>query len=111
MTPPLTPVPKASEKAFATRDSYGLLLTIGPMEKWKRDDAIAQWQNWVALLQDALACQSGQSATSPLARHLSAARSSRELMEAIDLLRKVIAHAQGNISVATICGHLIWALK
>ena len=109
----ITADPRTEEfgKAFASRDSYGLLQVIAPMEKWKRDAAIAQWQSWVALLQDALTCQSGQSAPSSLARQLSTARSSRELMEAIDLLRKVISYAQGNISVATICGHLIWALN
>ena len=107
----LDPRTETFGKAFAGRDSYGMLQAIAPMEKWKRDDAIAQWQNWVSLLQAALTCQSGQSATSPLARQLSTARSSRELMDAITILRKVIAYAQGNISVATICGYLIWALK
>ena len=104
------PRTEAFGKAFASRDSFGLLQAVAPMEKWKRDAAIDQWQNWVSLLQAALACQSGQSATTPLARQVSTARSSGELMEAIDTLRKVIAYAQGNISVATICGHLIWAL-
>ena len=104
------PQTEAFGKAFAARDSYGLLRTIVSMEKWKRDDAIRQWQSWTALLQAALVCQAGQKAPSPLAREISTARSSRELMEAITLLRKVISYAQGNISVATICGHLIWAL-
>ena len=80
------------------------------MEKWKRDDAIAQWHSWVALLQNALACHAGLSAPTPLARQISTSRSSRALMDAITLLRKVIAYAQGNISVAAICGYLQWAL-
>ncbi len=106
----LDPRTEAFGKAFASRDSFGILQAVVPMEKWKRDEAIAQWQNWATLLQNALSCHAGQSAPSPLARQISTARNSRELMEAIDLLRKVIAYAQGNISVATICGHLIWAL-
>ncbi len=104
------PRTEAFGKAFAGRDTYGILQVVVPMEKWKRDDAIAQWQGWVALLQNALACQAGLSAPTPLARQLSTSRSSRELMDAITLLRKVIAYAQGNISVAAICGYLQWAL-
>ena len=81
------------------------------MEKWKRDQAIPQWQTWLQLLQSALACQAGQPATSPHARTLSANRSARELMQGITQLQKIIEYAQGNVSVAAICGYLQWTLR
>jgi uncharacterized protein YigA (DUF484 family) len=81
------------------------------MEKWKRDLAISEWQSWLQLLQSALACQAGQRATSPLAKKLSTARSSRELMQAVQELQKIIEYAQGNVSVAAICGYLQWTLR
>ena len=81
------------------------------MEKWKRDQAIPEWQVWLQLLQSALACQAGQKATSPLARQLASIRSSRELMDAVQQLQKVIEYAQGNVSVAAICGYLQWTLR
>ena len=97
--------------SFSQRDKLGMLQVLVEMEKWKRDQAIAEWQSWVQLLENALTCHAGQKAASPLARQLSSARSSAELMEAITQLQKMIEYAQGNVSVAAICGHLQWALR
>ena len=97
--------------SFATRNTVELLQVLAPMEKWKRDQAIAEWQVWLQLLADALTCHAGQKATSPLSRQLSDTRSSQELMQAIEVLRKIIEYAQGNISVAAICGYLQWNLR
>ena len=98
-------------RAFADRDTMALLQALVPMEKWKRDQAIAQWRIWLELLQNALACHGGMPAHSPLARRLSASRSSHELMHAVNTLKTVIEYAQGNVSVAAICGYLQWTLR
>ena len=98
-------------KSFCARDALGLTTVLVGMEKWKRDQAIPEWQVWLQMLQSALTCQAGQKATSPLARQLSAARSGRELMEAVEQLQKVIEYAQGNVSIAAICGYLQWTLR
>ena len=98
-------------ESFANRDSLGLLRVLVPMEKWKRDVAIPEFQAWQQLLQSALVCQSGQQTTSTLARRLASSRSSRELVEAIAILQKITEYAQGNVSVAAICGYLQWALR
>lgn len=98
-------------KSFSTRDHFGLLQVLCGMEKWKRDQAISEWQTWLQLLQSALSSHAGQKATSPLARELAAHRSSGELLQAATLLQTVIEYAQGNVSVAAICGHLQWALR
>ena len=97
--------------SFATRNVTELLQVLVPMEKWKRDQAIPEWQVWLQLLTDALTCHAGQKATSPLSRQLSETRSSQELLQAIETLQKMIEYAQGNISVAAICGYLQWALR
>ena len=102
---------EAFVRSFAARDTVGLLQVLVPMEKWKRDQAIPEWQVWLQLLTDALTCHAGQKSTSPLSRQLSENRSSQELMQAIEVLQKIIEYAQGNISVAAICGYLQWALR
>ena len=37
--------------------------------------------------------------------------SSKELMQAVAVLQKITEYAQGNVSVAAICGYLQWALR
>lgn len=98
-------------KSFCARDTLGMTTVLVGMEKWKRDQAIPEWQVWLQMLQSALTCQAGQKITSPLARQLASVRSSRELMDAIQQLQKVIEYAQGNVSVAAICGYLQWTLR
>ena len=42
---------------------------------------------------------------------IGSARSSSEILAAIQQLQKAIQYTQGNISVADICGHLQWSLR
>ena len=98
-------------RSFSARDTLGMTQVLVSMEKWKRDQAISEWQSWLQLLQSALTCQTGQPAASPLARDLSTGRSARELMQAVQQLQKMIEYAQGNVSVAAICGYLQWTLR
>ena len=46
-----------------------------------------------------------------MARQLSTARSSADLMRAINHLKKAIEYTQGNVSPAAVCGFLEWALR
>ena len=107
----VSPQTEAFVRSFAARDAVGILQVLVPMEKWKRDQAIPEWQVWLQLLTDAITCHAGQKAASPLARQLSESRSTEELMQAVTTLQKIIEYAQGNISVAAICGFLQWALR
>ena len=107
----VSPQTEAFVKSFSSRDPMVLFPILVTMERWKRDQAIPEWQTWLQLLQSALTCHAGQQATSPLARELSASRSSQELMGAITVLQKVIDYAQGNVSIAAICGYLQWVLR
>ena len=107
----ITPQTEGFARSFARRDALGLTQVLVPMEKWKRDLLIPELGQWTALLHSALVCRSGLAAASPLARDLSTARSSQELMEAIGHLQKATTYAQGNVSPAAICSYLAWALR
>lgn len=96
---------------FANKDVLGLLQVLVPMEKWKRDQALPIFTQWLQQLQNALMCRSGHSAVSPLARQLSTKRSAQDLMHAISQLQKAIEYTQGNVSVAAVCGYLEWTLR
>ena len=97
-------------QGYVTRNQTLQLQALVSMEKWKRDRLIELLQQWLALFAQALACRSGGGAVSPLARTLSAARGSEELLTAIVQLQKCIEYAQGNVSPAAICGYLLWKL-
>lgn len=98
-------------EVFSKKDALGLLYLLSSMEKWKRDQLIPVLEQWRQLLEQALAYRGGSRAVSPLARSVSQARSSRELLAALRQLEKCIMYAQQNVSVAAICGYLQWALR
>ena len=98
-------------RAFAAKDPLGLVQTLVPMEKWKRDQLIGALQEWTELLESALVSRSGAEAVHPLARELADTVTSKALMDAIRQLQKCTEYAQGNVSPAAICGYLGWALR
>ena len=98
-------------KSFSQKDPLLLVQTLAPLEKWKREQLLPLLQQWLELLEGALACRAGMPGVDPLSRTLSANRTSQDLMQAISSLQKTIEYAQGNVSVAAICGYLAWALR
>lgn len=106
-----SPQTESFANAFARRDALGLLQVLCTMEKWKRDQAIDEWQSWLQILQSALIAQTGNLPAPGHAKLLQTSRSPGEMMRAIEVLQEVIQAAQGNVSVAAICGHLQWALR
>lgn len=107
----LSPQTESFAHSFAARDALGLVQTLVPMEKWKRDALIEVLNQWLELLEGALACRAGAAAAMPLSREIGSRRSSRELMDAVSQLQKTIEYAQGNVSPAAICGYLAWTLR
>lgn len=107
----LPPHTESFLRAFANRDALGLVQTLVRMEKWKRDQLIPTLQQWLSLVQSALACRAGSAAASANARDLAARRSPQDLMDAAQKLQKAIEYAQGNVSPAAICGWLAWELR
>lgn len=98
-------------KAFGSRNALGLMQLLTPMEKWKRDQLLPELEQWLQLMHSALTCRSGMEALSPEAKALSTARSSRELLQAVEVLKKAIEYTRGNVSVSAVCGYLAWALR
>ncbi len=98
-------------KSYANRDAMGLVTTLVPMEKWKRDQLLPVLTRWQETLQMALLCRCGQKATSELSRTIAGSRSAEELVAAIGHIQKAITYTQGNISVAAVCGWLEWVLR
>lgn len=107
----LPPQTEGFVKSFAARDALGLTQVLAPMEKLKRDQLMEILANWTEILEQALACRAGLTAVSAPAKTLSAARTSRELMAAVQSLKKALNYAQGNISPGAICGWLSWELR
>ena len=107
----LPPEVEAFVKSFAARDAMGLTSVLVPMEKWKRDQAIPMFQLWLSALQEGLTCRSGMPAPGRGAKLLAQSRSSKDLLDAVRHLQKAIEYAQGNVSVAAICGWLVHVLK
>ena len=107
----LPPEVEAFVKSFAGRDVMGLTNVLVPMEKWKRDQALPVFSLWLAALQEALSCRSGVPAASRAAGMLASACSSKDLLRAVNAMQKAIEYTQGNVSVAAVCGWLVWALR
>ena len=106
----ILPQTEAFAKGFAEKDTMLLIQTLVPMEKLKRDQLIPLLQQWVDLLEAALASRSGMASADPLSAKLGSARSPYDLMQAISCLQKAITCAQGNVSTAAICSWLSWEL-
>ena len=96
--------------AFAQKDKLLLLQTLASMERTPRDQFLKLMGQWTELLQNALVCRSGMQAASAMAKQLAASRSSGDLMQAVQEIKKCMEYAQGNVSVAAICGYLVWHL-
>ena len=105
------PQTQSFAESFAARNALGLMQTLVSMEKWKRDQLIPVLQQWLELLEGALAGRAGAPTVHALSAKIGAERSGAELMKAIEALKKCVEYAQGNISPAAICGYLSWALR
>ena len=97
--------------AYGARDPVGLVQLLVPMEKWKRDQLISALNQWLSLVEEALALRTAGSAAGTLARELGSRRSAKELMDTVQSLQTAIGRAQGNVSPAAICGWLVWELR
>ncbi len=97
--------------AYGTKNTLALTALLVGMEKGKRDALLPVLNQWLELLEGALACRSGGTAAGNAVRSLAAGRSPQELMHGILCLQKSIEYAQGNVSPAAICSYLAWELR
>ena len=98
-------------RSFSAKDSLGLVQTLAPMEKWKRDALAEILVSWLELVENALACRTGNAAVGAMARSIAQGRSSAELMSAAQTLKKAIDYCMSNVSPGAVCGYLQWALR
>ena len=98
-------------EAFAGKNPLELTRILVPLEKWKRDPLAQLLQQWLELMEEALICRSGVRTVSPLSRKLASARSSQDLYEAAELLRKCMDYLNSNVSPGAVCSYLCWQLR
>lgn len=96
---------------YLRKDSLNMTLLTVSMEKMKRDQAAAIFEQWYTILHSALMCRSGMDTLAPHAREIAQRRSARELLVAIEILQKAILYTKSNVSVAAVCGYLAHALQ
>ena len=106
-----TPQTEEFIRAFSERDGLGIAKLLASMEKWKRDVFIEEMTVWASVLRGALVFRSGQSGATEAEKLLGGARSARELMDAYNEIQKTMQYAGGNVSVAALCGNLLWKLR
>ena len=107
----LPPQTEMFVRCFAAKDSLGLTQLLVPLEKWKRDALLELIFSWRGLLEQAFACRTGGIRVGKLAQTLAGSRSSRELLEAVQVLDKAAKYCQSNVSPAAVCGWLQWTLR
>ena len=107
----LTPQTESFLKSFAAKNSLGLVQTLAPMEKWKRDQLIPVLEQWIAFLEEALCSRSGIRAMHPLTRAVAEKRTPQDMLQAILHLKKAVEYAAGNVSPGAVCGALAWQLR
>lgn len=107
----IPPQTESFVRSFAAKDALGLVQTMTPMEKWKRDALMEILQSWLELLEQALACRTGGAKVGAMASEIAQSRSSGELLSAAKELRKALDYAGRNVSPAAVCGYLQWKLR
>ncbi len=105
------PQTKSLVEALTARDPVGLLETLAPREKWKRDDLAALLEQWQALLEEALVSRSGAAAVSAQARALAREKTGEELYKMLCSVKKATDYVRSNVSPGAVCGYLEWALR
>ena len=107
----LLPETTAFLDAFIHRDAMKLTELLVPMERYKRDKLIPVLEQWQDLLQQALVSSSGGKALLPQAKELGRIREPKDVMRALQDVKKTIEYAKGNVSPAAICSWLCWTLR
>ena len=107
----LLPETTAFLDAFIHRDAMKLTEVLVPMERYKRDKLIPVLEQWQDLLQQALVSSSGGKALLPQAKELGRIREPKDVMRALQDVKKTIEYAKGNVSPAAICSWLCWTLR
>lgn len=105
------PQTDALVQALCKNDVLGLMQTLVPLEKQKRDILTALVLDWQEISRQALSAKCGGSAVAPLAQMLSRSRTARQLLELSEIFGKAAMYLNANVSPAAVCGWLEWELR
>ena len=98
-------------RAYTGKDVLELLQVFVPLERKNREQVIPLLAAFKQALQEGLACRGGAPAPSRQIGLLAKERGGKDMLSAIEALQKAIEYAQGNVSVAAICGWLAQTLR
>ncbi len=97
--------------AMAQGDQLALWELLNSLEKQSRDSMQVLFREWCEILEGALVCRAGGTAVNPGSRRLASACTGVQLHDALVNLQHCLIYLQANVSVAAICGYLVWALS
>lgn len=105
-------LPQTTEfaQAFAAADRYALTLLLCSMEKLPRDKLLEIFQQWKALLADALLVRAGILGSAE-ATALGQRRTAASLANAAGLVQTAMEHCTANIGTGHVCGWLAATLS
>ena len=107
----LPPQTEQFVEGFSKKNALLLTQVLVPMEKWKRDALGEILQSWLEILESALTSRAGLEAVSAHGRQIAQQRTSGEIHQAIQVLRKARDYTMSNVSPAAVCGWLAWELR
>ncbi|MBQ1410659.1 MAG: DNA polymerase III subunit [Oscillospiraceae bacterium] len=105
----LAPETQRFAACFARRDKLELTELLVPLERQKREQLIPLFQQWIALLDQALAVRAGRPGRWEAAERIGRVRTSAESLNALRRLQQAVELLNGNISPGAVCGALqVW---
>lgn len=96
--------------ALAAGNRLALLEALVPLEKQGRDTLLSIMQTLEAALCSALTARTAGTTPLPLAVRPAHTRSAAQLMTALNAVQTAEDYLRANVSPATVCGYLTWAL-
>ena len=104
------PNTQAFVQAMATHDPLLLTQTLARMERLNREQFLELMGQWLRIVEGALACRFGMPVVLDDSRRLAPVRGAAQWNGVVEQLKQAMEYAQGNVSVAAICGHLAHVL-
>lgn len=98
-------------EAYAARDTFGLLETLVPLEKAKREALIPVLTQLREILVQALAARAGQDALLPQSSAILKSRTGAQILSAVQDLQHAVDDLNANVGVGAVIGWLTIRLR
>lgn len=106
----ISPHTEAFVQAIGQRDALLLTRTLVQMERLNRDQLLQILQQWLQIMEGAMACRAGMPAQSAAVTKVAATKSAAELLQAVQALQKALEYTRNNVSPGAVCGYLVHSL-